>query len=76
MVKIRMSPVYTLGQIKASWEKYEEARVISTLTNGKWEDVVLKPGSNTAIKPTGTACRMEKLKNVMGFPEYLEKHGN
>jgi hypothetical protein len=68
---------YTIQQIKDHWEKYEAAQVMSYLKSGKWNDKEVSPNRN-AVMPVvegATSIKYQKLKNVMSFPEYLEKHG-
>jgi len=63
-----------LSDVKRAWAKYKSIQVFSVLRNGKWEDKPLLNGERAPRRVEGTAAKIQSLKNVMEFPEYLEKH--
>ncbi len=65
---------YSLEDIKVAWKKYDEAKAFCVLKNGKWEDTLLLNGVRPPAKIDGTAAKVRALKDVIDFPEYLEKH--
>ena len=67
---------YSLDDIKKAWKKFNEAQAFCILKNGKWENTPLINGVRPPAKIDGTAARTRPLKDVMDFPEYLEKHYN
>jgi hypothetical protein len=64
----------TLEEIKAAWEKYKNHKVMRVLKNGKWE--IALPTNHGLID--GTKAQRVYIKEIMEFPEYLEKryHGS
>jgi len=67
---------YSLEDIKKTWTKFDSEKVFSVLKNGKWEHTPFINGYRPWDKIEGTRARVRPLKDVMEFPEYLEKYGN
>ncbi len=65
---------YSLEEIKKAWEKFDKSQAFCVLKNGKWEYTPLLNGIRPPAKIEGTAAKIRTLKDVMDFPEYLEKH--
>jgi len=63
-----MESVYTLTQIKESWEAYQSTKVLKILKHGKW-----KIHRDLSIRPTdATKAEVVKINTAMSFPKFLE----
>ncbi len=65
---------YTITEIKAAWEKFKSLSAFCVLKEGKWENTPMIEGFRPPERLQATAARTRPLKEVMDFPEYLEKH--
>jgi hypothetical protein len=64
---------FTFAQVKAAYKEYEGKKCFSSLKGGVWTHKMIEKG----VVPDPSGCTMAKirpLKEVMGFPEFLEKH--
>lgn len=65
---------YSIEQIKKAWDVFDKSQALCILKNGKWKDTPLLNGVWPPTKIDGTAAKIRTLKDVMDFPEYLEKY--
>ncbi len=65
---------YSLADIKAAWKVFEDSSAFCVMKDGKWTNTPLINGYVPASKIDGTAAKVRFIKDVMDFPEFLEKH--
>ena len=72
-------PIYTQPQIEEAWKEYNAKTVMRILKGGEWKTYDLGSAANGTPGNIGSmngATRSEivKLRTVMSFPKYLNKH--
>lgn len=65
---------YSIEQIKKAWAVFDNLRAFGVLKEGKWKYTPMINGFRPPARIDGTAAKMKPLKDIMGFPEYLEVH--
>ena len=65
---------YSIEQIKKAWDVFDNLKAFGVLKAGKWKYTPMINGFRSPSKIDGTAAKTKPLKDIMGFPEYLEEH--
>ena len=60
---------YTLAEIREAWSAYKDAKSLYVLKDGEWG---MQPMTSKRID--GTRAEFRKVRDTMGFPEYLETY--